>query len=281
MLHILECVSEVIILLTLNLISTPVKSQTGLTKSKVKEIVHRYRERTDNVSLPSNPKLERKYDKILSSMKISLQKAEQIVISRIHHNVCSTYNRLVHGVRPIPLPKVDETGQGLYMFIAEKSTFCEVFLVEEAIDELNNDDLKKAFFTEYKPELQKYLEQRLTSCHQNKVSLSRRADHVHMAVVTSEEALLSLILHLKEYFIAYLELQECLFKGFQDGCSVFYFAITATDAVFLAPKILSHLVELKRRFNITHIVVFDHFAVDIDQGSVELLVSVYLPCYSM
>ena len=273
--------SEIIIFLMLNLISTPVKSQTGLTKSKVKEIVHRYRERMDDVSLPSNPKLERKYDKVLSSMKISLQKAEQIVISRIHHNVCSTYNRLVHGVRPIPLPKVDETGQGLYMFIAEKSTFCEVFLVEEAIDELNDNDLKKAFFTEYKPELRDFLKEKLTSCHQNKVSLPQSPDHVNMAVVTSEEALLSLMLHLKAYFIACLELQECLFKGFQDGCTVLYFAITATDAVFLAPKILSHLAELKRSFSITHIVAFDHFAVDIDQSSVELLVSVYLPCYSM
>ena len=265
----------------LNLISTSVESQTGLTKSKVKEIVHRYRKRTEDVSLPSNPKLERKYDKIVSSMKNSLQSAKPEVISEIHHKVCSTYNRLVHGVKPVPLPEVDETGRGLYMFIAEKSTFCEVFLVEEAIDELNDDDLKKAFFTEYKPELQKYLEKRLTSCHQNKVSLPRRADLVHMAVVTSEEALLSLMLHLKAYFIACLELQECLFEGFQGGCSVFYFAITTTDAVFLAPKILSHLAELKRRFSITHIVVFDHFAVDIDQGSVELLVSMYLSCYSM
>ena len=233
------------------------------------------------MSLPSNPKLEKKYDHLLSAMKISLQSAKPDVISRIHHNVCSTYNRLVHGVKPVPLPKVDETGQGLYMFIAEKSTFCEVFLVEEAIYELNNDDLKKAFFTEYKPELQKYLKEKLTSCHQNKVSLPRRPDHVHMAVVTNEEALLSLMLHLKAYFIACLELQECLFEGFQGGCSVFYFALSTTDAVFLAPKILSHLAELKRRFSITHIVVFDHFAVDIDQGSVELLVSVCLLCYNM
>ena len=234
-----------------------------------------YRERKADVTLPSNPKLEKKYDTILSSMKISLQSAKPRVISTIHHHVCSTYNRLVHGVRPTPLPKVDETGQGLYRFIAEKSTFCEVFLVEEAISELKNKKLKKAFFTEYKPELHKFLKEKLASYQQNKVSLLRSPDHVHMAVVTSEKALLSLMLHLKAYFTACLGLQECLFEGFQDGCSVFYFAITATDAVFLAPKILSHLAELKRRFSVTHIVVFDHFAVDIDQGSVELLVSVY------
>ena len=233
------------------------------------------------MSLPSNPKLERKYDDVLSSMKISLQSAKPRVRSRIHHKVCSTHKRLVHGVRPIPLPKVDETAQGLYMFIEEKSTFYEVFLVEEAVIELNNKKLKKTFFTEYKPELQKFLEERLALCRQNKVFLPRSPDHVHMAVVTSEEVLLSLMLHHKAYFIEYLGLQECLFEGFQDGCSVFYFAITATDAVFLALKILSHLAELKRRFSITHIVVFDHFAVDIVQGSVELLVSVYLPCYNI
>ena len=231
------------------------------------------------MSLPSNPKLERKYDDIVSSMKISLQSAKPRVRSRIHHKVCSTYNRLIHGVRPIPLPEVDEIGQDLYVFIAEKSTFYEVFLVEEAISELNNKKLKKAFFTEYKPELQKFLEERLASCQQNKVSLPRRADHVHMAVVTSEEVLLSLMLHHKAYFIEYLGLEKCLFEGFQDGCSVFYYTITAIDAVFLAPKILSHLAELKRRFSITQIVVFDHFAVDIDQSSVELLVSVY--CHSI
>ena len=253
-----------------------------MTKPKVKEIVHWYREGKD-VSLPSNPKLEKKYDDILSSVKNSLQSAEPSVISRIHHKVCSTYNRLVHGVRPVPLPRVDETGQSLYVFIAEKSTFYEVFLVEEAISELNNEKLNEAFFTKYKPELSDFLKEKLTSCQQNNVSLPRRADHVHMAVMTSDEVLLSLMLHLKAYFIAYLELEECLFEGFHNGCLVLYFAITATVAfVVLASKILSHLDELKRRFSITHIVVFDHFAVDIDQGSVELLVSVYLQCkYNM
>ena len=232
------------------------------------------------LSLPSNPELEDEYDDILGSVRVDLSKADHEVHLRIHHKVCSTYNRLIRGVAHTPLPQVAETSEGLYKFIAENSTPYEIFLVEKAVGELSDEKLTKAF-SDYKPKLHLSLQKKLTSYQQRKFIIPRRADHTHLAVVVSkDEVLLSLVLHLKEYFVKYIGLQECLFEGFQEGCAVFYFAITTADAVFLSLNILSHLAELKRRFTITHVVVFSHFAVDIDQGSVELLVSEYL-CYWM
>ena len=247
-------------------------------KKDIEPIVQMYRKGDTELSLPSNPELEDEYDDILGSVRVDLSKADHEVHLRIHHKVCSTYNRLIRGVAHTPLPQVAETSEGLYKFIAENSTPYEIFLVEKAVGELSDEKLTKAF-SDYKPKLHLSLQKKLTSYQQRKFIIPRRADHTHLAVVVSkDEVLLSLVLHLKEYFVKYIGLQECLFEGFQEGCAVFYFAITTADAVFLSLNILSHLAELKRRFTITHVVVFSHFAVDIDQGSVELLVSEYL-CY--
>ena len=78
MLHvILKCVFRRILLLDSNLISTLVKSHTGSTESKAKEIVRRYREGKEDVSLPRNPNLEEKHDDIIiATTKIPLQFAK-------------------------------------------------------------------------------------------------------------------------------------------------------------------------------------------------------------
>ena len=241
---------------------------------KIKQIVQEYK-KGGEVRLPRNPDLEKKYDNILWSVKGSLSSATPKMIEKAHYFVYKMYERLYDGMTAAP-PEVAHTSDALCKFIDSLSSPYEVFLVERAVDGVSDEELKKAL-CDYKLELCKYLEEKLYSCQSRNVTLPQRTDHTHMAIViTKEQALLSLVLHLKEYFVAYIGLQQSLFEGFQEGCSVFYFAITTADAVLLAPKVLSHLAELKRRFNVTHVVVFNHFVLDVDKGSIELLVSAYI-----
>ena len=72
----------------------------------------------------------------------------------------------------------------------------------------------------------------------------------------------------------YLQLEETIFEGFGEGCIVLFYSILKVDAVLLAPKILSHSAELKRMFDITHLVVCDYFACDLEKATIELPVSV-------
>ena len=132
-------------------------------------------------------------------------------------------------------------------------------------------------FTEYESVLSTQLMEKLTSCAGRNISLPKYDNHTHMAIaVSKEQVLIALIIHLKEYFSAYLDLKEALFEGFQEGCTVLYFAITSTDAVLLAPRVLSHLAELKRRFSVTHVIVFGHFVADVERGTIEPLVRMHL-----
>ena len=71
----------------------------------------------------------------------------------------------------------------------------------------------------------------------------------------------------------YLQLEETIFEGFGEGCTVLFYSILKVDAVLLAPKILSHSAELKRMSDITHLVVFGYFACDLEGATIELPVS--------
>ena len=76
----------------------------------------------------------------------------------------------------------------------------------------------------------------------------------------------------------YLQLEETIFEGFGEGCTILFYSILKIDAVLLAPKFLSHSAELKRMFDITHLVVLDFFACDLEGATIELPVRVCVCC---
>ena len=241
---------------------------------KIKEIVDQYRNGEGELILPRNPDLEDELDNVLGTLRRKLSSADSGVISDLHGMVRRKYRRYIHGVRQAPLPSVPNTVDGLCDFIEEKSTIYEILLVHHAVEVLEDEDLKKDL-QEYESKLAKHLKEMLTPCKRRKVTLPLRKDHTHMAVVISkEQVLLSLVLEMKEYFSKYLQLEETLFEGFEEGCTVLFFSIPKVDAVLLSPKVLSHLSELKRMFGMTHLIVFGYFACDLEKATIELVVSV-------
>ena len=242
--------------------------------SKFKEIVDKYR--NGELHLPSNPDLENDLDNVLGNLCVNLSSADSRVISKLQAIVQMKYRRYIHGVRPVPLPPVPNTANGLYEFIAEKSTPYEILLVHHAVEVLENEDLKKDLL-EYELKLAEHLKEMLTSCKRRRVTLPLRKDHTHMAIVISkEQVLLALVLKMKEYFSKYLQLEETLFEGFEEGCIVLFFSILRVDAALLSPKVLSHLSELKRMFGMTHLIVFGYFVCDLEKATIKLVVSVYI-----
>ena len=238
---------------------------------KIKLIVDLYRK--GKLLLPSCPALEHDFADIMGSLNSKLSSANPDVRLKIQGTLRNIYKTLIYGIGYLHSPEVPSTGPGLYMFIEENSNPYEVFLVKHTVDSLNDKKLKPDF-VKYKCKLCRYFEKELKYYKQKNVTLPSRKYSTHTAVaISKEQALLSLVIHLKEYFYKYLGLRLCLLDGFTEGCTVFYFAITLADAVLLAPRVLSHLAELKR-FEVTHIVVFGHFAVDVcDKFTIEWLVS--------
>ena len=230
----------------------------------------------EDISLPDDPELVGKYDSVMSELKVHLSVADPTTLMRIHVLFCNVYRRLQFGIKPVDMPHVPENGPELYKFLEDKFTPYELFLLHDAFKEMDNARLRTKF-TEYESVLSTQLMEKLTSCAARKLSLPKYDNHTHMAIaVSKEQVLIALIIHLKEYFSAYLDLKEALFEGFQEGCTVLYFAITTTDAVLLAPRVLSHLAELKRRFSVTHVIVFGHFVADVGRGTIEPLVRMHL-----
>ena len=254
--------------------STRTMSTMDERSKKIKEIVDKYRSGEGELFLPRNPDLEDELDKVMEDLHECLSSADPGVINRLQRMVRRKYRRYIHGVRPAPLPPVPDTTKELCDFIEEKSTIYEILLVHHAVEVLEDEDLKKDL-QEYKLKLAKHLKELLMSCKRKGVTLPLRKDHTHMAVVISkEQVLLSLLLEMKEYFSKYLQLDETLFEGFEEGCTVLFFSILRVDAALLSPKVLSHLSELKRMFGMTHLIVFGYFACDLEKATIELVVSV-------
>ena len=254
--------------------STQTTSTMDERSKKIKEIVDKYRNGEGELFLPSNPDLEDELDDIIEALYKILSSVDVHMISKLHRVLRRKYHRYIHGVRPVPLPPLPNTADGLFDFIEEKSTPYEILLVHHAVEVLKDKDLKKNL-QEYESKLAEHLREMLTSCKRRRVTLPLRKAHTHMAVVISkEQVLLSLVLDMKEYFSKYLQLEETLFEGFEEGCTVLFFSILRVDAALLSPKVLSHLSELKRMFGMTHLIVFGYFACDLEKATIELVVSV-------
>ena len=220
---------------------------------KIKEIVAMYRN-NEEVHLPSIPELEDDYDEVMVTMREKLSSADPKTIDQICAHVQFKHRRYIHGVRPAPLPVIPQTPSGVYDFIAERSTPYEVLLVHQTVECLQCEDLKAAL-KEYEERLAKHLESTLLSWKKKNVILPSRKDHTHLAIVLSSRphlVLLSLVLHIKEYLVTMLQLEEALFEGFAEDCTILFFSVLTTDTVLLSPKVISHLSELKRQFEIRY-----------------------------
>ena len=252
---------------------TPTVSTLDKRSQKIEEIVDMYRSKSTKVSLPEIPELEDDFDDIMGSLNAELSSADPKMINKLVGVLRGKYRRYMHGVKPGKVPSIPNTARGLCEFIAEKSTTYEILLIHHAVEMLNCDDLRKTL-QNYESKLADHLKLTLESYKKRKVTLPIRKHHTHLAVVLSkEQVLLSLVLHIKKYLIKYLQLEEAVFEGFEEGCTILFFSILQTDAVLLGPKVLSHSAELKRMFNMTHVVVFDYFACDLERATIELPVS--------
>ena len=247
---------------------------TGDERSqKIKQIVEIYGNNKD-FSLQLLEDFEDDFDRIMGKLASELSPAGPKKITELRAIIRLKYRRYIHGAKKEPLPDVPDTSGGLFDFIAEKSNALEILLVHHAVDVLECRKLKDAL-EKYEDKLANHLETTLLSFKTREVTLPPRKDYTHMAVVLPEDQVfLSLVIHIKKYLMKMLHLEEALFEGFAGGCTILVFSILRIDAVLLSPKIISHLSELKRMFEITHLVVFGYFACDLEQASVEVLVSV-------
>ena len=251
---------------------TPTVSTMDERSQKIEEIVDLYRR--GKVSLPEIPELEDDFDNIVGRLNAELSSADPKVICELQGMLGVKYRRYIQGETPGKVPSIPDTARGLYQFIAEKSTTYEILLIHHAVEVLNCEDLRRTL-QNYESKLADHLRLTLESYKKKNVTLPIRKDHTHLAVVLpKEQVLLSLVLHIKRYLKKYLQLEEALFEGFVVGSTVLFFSILQVDAVLLGPKVLSHSAELKRMFDITHLVVFDYFACDLERATIELPVSV-------
>jgi hypothetical protein len=253
---------------------TSILGIVNTSSQKIKKVIELYRNQ-EEICLPRIPDLEDDFDEIMADLHVALLEMDPPTIRKLIARVQLKYRRhLQGGVRPAPLPPVLDTPGGLYQFIAEKSTMYEIILVHLAIEILDAKDLKSAI-GEYKHKLAGHVEKALASWETKRVILQSDKDSTHLALVVRDDptiVLLSLVFHIKDY-LNLLQLDESLFQGFAENCTTLFFSILREDAVLLAPKLISHLGVLNTKFNVTHVVVFGHFACDLEEASITFPVS--------
>ena len=181
----------------------------------INEIVDMYRNGV--VSLPENPDLEDELDDILGNLLTNLLSADSRMIRKLQVIVQAKYRWYIHGAKPVPLPPVPDTADGLYKFIVTNSNPYEILLVHHAVEVLKDKNLKKDL-QEYELKLAKHLKALLTSYKRRGVTLPSYKDHTNLAsAISKEQVLLALVLNKKEYFMKFLQLEETLFIGFEEG----------------------------------------------------------------
>ena len=245
---------------------TPTVSTMDERSQKIEEIVDMYR--NGKVSLPEIPELEDDFDNIMGRLNAELSSADPKVIYELQGMLGVKYRRYIQGETPGKVPSIPNTASGLCEFTYE------ILLIHHAVEVLNCEDLRRTL-QNYESKLADHLRLTLEAYKKRKVTLPIHKHQTHLAVVLpKEQVLLSLVLHIKRYLKKYLQLEEAMFEGFVVGSTVLFFSVLRIDAVLLGPKVLSHSAELKRMFDMTHLIVFDYFACDLERATIELPVSV-------
>ena len=230
------------------------------------------------VCFPVDVDLSRKYARLMGELKCSLESAKPKTLIFIHTVVRQQFHFILHGVMQGELPELGETPKDIHDFISARSTPYEIFLIQDAVRDLRDSKLSKSLKA-YEDKLRKFFEEKLSSFKTQQVSLMTAEGLTHMAVevkTNSSELPLSRVLEMKKYFETYLQLNPVLFEGFQPGCTLLFFAISLEAATFLAPNLLSHLSHLRLEFDVTRILVFGHFAVDVTVNDSKVSGTYYL-----
>ena len=114
-------------------------------RNPVEEIISLYWDKKEKIPSPSCPQdIVCKYDNLLKALHMNLRMASNPTIIEIYSLLCLEYRRYHSGVRPGPLHPVPENGSDLWLFIAEKSTPFETFLIQHTVDDLDHDGLKSS-----------------------------------------------------------------------------------------------------------------------------------------
>ena len=242
--------------------------------------VHKKKE----VCLPVNVALVDKYSRFMGELENAIDDSNPRDVKKIRTAVRELYNRLP--CRP-PQDKdvvVGKQAEDVFEFISRRSTPYEIFLIQNAIHNLDVEELKKTFY-DYQSQLARFLEENLAGISEKLQPLMQEEDLSHMAVelrTNPDELPLSRVIKLKDYFCYYLKLSPTLFQGFQKGCTLLFFAVSRAAAALSSYCILSHLAQLRMEFDVTKLIVFGHFAVDLEavtdtgshpHGALYLLVS--------
>ena len=234
--------------------------------------------------LPVNVELVDKYSRFMGELEIAMDDSQPREVKKIRTAVRELYNRLPCKLPQDKDPIVGKKPEDVFEFIRKRSTPYEIFLIQIAIHNLDVEELKK-MLDDYRLQLSQFLEENLAAISKRLQPLMQEEDLSHMAVefqTDPDELPLSRAIKLKNYFQYYLKLSPTLFEGFQEGCTLLFFAISRAAAALSGYCILSHLAHLRIEFNVTKLIVFGHFAVDLEavpstgshpNGALYLLVS--------
>ena len=172
------------------------KSLTPRDPVTVKEIISLYWDEKGKIPPPScSQAIVCKYDDLLKALHMNLRVASNPTIIEIYSVLCLKYRRYHSGVRPGPLHPVPDNGSNLWLFIAEKSTPFETFLIQHTVEDLDHDDLKSSLAS-YNSMLATYVLGELRKSYVNSLRFPVDVHHV-----TRKHVLLAVMLFNRDHYL--------------------------------------------------------------------------------
>lgn len=231
-------------------------------------------EQQKDIFFPEIQPLERVYRHLMATLAQTIHdigKSRRICVSGL---IQQLLRKPMHGVRMGDMPDVPTGSKKLYSYIANRSNCFYPFLIEEVVTIICIDELSEKL-KDYERELAKCLGLPLHSGRRKKINLVEADDLTSMSVKVArnpKQFPISRVLVLQKYFQESVGLDFAIVQGYTPSSTLLYFAIPKAAVPFMPSLLLSHVAQLKR-LEVQKIVVFDSFAVDLEEAQAVDLVS--------
>ena len=226
------------------------------------------------IFFPELQPLESVYSHLMGTLARKIHDMEESMRICVSGLIQQLLRKPMHGVRMGDMPDVPTDSKELYLYIAKRSNCFFPFLIQEVVKIMCIDELSE-IWKDYESELAKCLGIPLYSGRRKKIPLIEADDLTSMSVKVArnpEQFPISRVIALQKYFQKSVGLDFAIVQGYTPSSTVLYFAIPKAAVPFMPSLLLSHVAQLKR-LEVQKIVVFDYFAVDLEEAQAVALVS--------
>ena len=222
------------------------------------------------VAFPDLKELNDSYDNVMLKLSKLLGKLKNNELKIVRNLIRTGSNRYF----PCKSHFIDvsQSDLELYDFLDNWSSPLDVRLIKTVAAAVKKAKKKKGLTScleDHAALIKGFSKEALKTLKQKRLKRLRSSQVCTMAVkvkVDPGQYLLEELFRLKAYLITDIGIDKTFFEGFTGGSTLLFFRISLSTGMTILPALISHMAQLKESFKVEMIVIFNHFALDVERG---------------